>query len=100
MSEEIKPVVTEEPADVVKVEQETPVVNYAEKNLAELTELFQQLTESEDRMKRSKEADALKSAFYKRLSKEKAEAGEDASVEEPDDNTPVEKPPFPCRAVL
>ena len=57
MSEEIKPVVTEEPADVVKVEQETPVVNYAEKNLAELTELFQQLTESEDRMKRSKEAD-------------------------------------------
>ncbi len=44
MSEEIKPVVTEEPADVVKVEQETPVVNYAEKNLAELTELFQQLT--------------------------------------------------------
>ena len=98
MSEEIKPVVTEEPADVVKVEQETPVVNYAEKNLAELTELFQQLTESEDRMKRSKEADAIKSAFYKRLSKEKAEAGEDASVEEPDDNTPVEEATVPLQS--
>ena len=98
MSEEIKPVVTEEPADVVKVEQETPVVNYAEKNLAELTDLFQQLTESEDRMKRSKEADALKSAFYKRLSKEKAEAGEDASVEEPDDNTPVEEATVPLQS--
>ena len=98
MSEEIKPVVTEETADVVKVEQETPVVNYAEKNLAELTELFQQLTESEDRMKRSKEADAIKSAFYKRLSKEKAEAGEDASVEEPDDNTPVEEATVPLQS--
>ena len=105
MSEEIKPVVTEEPADVAKVEQETPaveqeapVVNYAEKNLAELTELFQQLTASEDRMKRSKEADAIKSAFYKRLSKEKAEAGEDATVEEPDDNTPVEEATVPMQS--
>ena len=98
MSEEIKPVVTEEPADVVKVEQETPVVNYAEKNLAELTELFQQLTESEDRMKRSKEADAIKSAFYKRLSKEKAEAGEDAAVQEPDDNTPIEETTVPLQS--
>ena len=98
MSEEIKPVVTEEPADVAKVEQETPVVNYAEKNLAELTELFQQLVESEDRMKRSKEADAIKSAFYKRLSKEKAEAGEDATVEEPDDNTPVEEATVPMQS--
>ncbi len=98
MSEEIKPVVTEEPADVVKVEQETPVVNYAEKNLAELTDLFQQLTESEDRMKRSKEADAIKSAFYKRLSKEKAEAGEDAAVQEPDDNTPIEETTVPLQS--
>ena len=98
MSEEIKPVVTEESADVAKVEQEMPVVNYAEKNLAELTELFQQLTASEDRMKRSKEADALKSAFYKRLSKEKAEAGEDASVEEPDENTPAEEATVPMQS--
>ena len=58
MIEEIKPVAAEEPADVAKVEQ-----NYGEKTLAELSELFQSLTESEDRMKRSKEAEAIKSAF-------------------------------------
>ena len=86
MTEEIKPVVAEEPADVAKVEQ-----NYGEKTLAELSELFQSLTESEDRMKRSKEAEAIKSAFYKRLSREKAEAGEDTVVEEPDENTPAEE---------
>ena len=79
MSEEIKPVV-EETADVAKQEQETPiveavkeevkevVVNYGEKTLAELADLFQELSESVDRMKRSKEAEAIKSAFYKRLS--------------------------------
>jgi len=86
MTEDIKPVVAEEPADVAKVEQ-----NYGEKTLAELSELFQSLTESEDRMKRSKEAEAIKSAFYKRLSREKAEAGEDTVVEEPDENTPAEE---------
>ena len=60
MSEEIKPVV-EETADVAKQEQETPVVeavkeavvNYGEKTLAELADLFQELSESVDRMKRS-----------------------------------------------
>ena len=102
MSEEIKPVVVEEPADVAKVEQEVPVVeeikdavaavadktvevvddvkdvvadvketvvNFGEKTLAELTELFQSLTENADRMKRSKEAEAIKSAFYIRASR-------------------------------
>ncbi len=59
MSEEIKPVVNEETADVAKQEQE---VNFAEKTLAELSGLFQSLSESEDRMKRSKEAEAIKSA--------------------------------------
>ena len=73
-------------------------VNYGEKTLAELSNLFQQLKESEDRMKRSKEAEALKSAFYKRLSREKAEAGEDAAVEEPDDNTPVEDSTVPMQS--
>ena len=74
------------------------VVNYAEKTLAELSELFQQLTESEDRMKRSKEAEAIKSAFYKRLSREKAEAGEDATVEEPDENTEEEVSTVPMQS--
>ena len=92
MTEEIKPVVAEEPADVAKVEQ-----NYGEKTLAELSELFQSLTESEDRMKRSKEAEAIKSAFYKRLSREKADAGEDAVVEEPDENS-VEEATVPMQS--
>ena len=122
MSEEIKPVVQEETADVEKLAGEaveTPeektqavaeeqkegieevkeaAVNLGEKTLAELSGLFQQLKESADRMKRSKEAEAIKSAFYKRLSKEKAEAGEDAAVEEPDDNTPVEEATVPLQS--
>ena len=95
MSEEIKPVVNEETADVAMQEQE---VNFAEKTLAELSGLFQSLSESEDRMKRSKEAEAIKSAFYKRLSKEKAEAGEDAVVDEPDENTPADEQTVPLQS--
>ena len=123
MSEEIKPVAAEQPADVEKVEQEVPAaapvaeepvaaepvvveepvaepapVNFAEKTLAQLSELFQNLTASEDRMKRFKEAEAIKSAFYKRLSKEKAEAGEDAAVDEPDENSSVEEVTVPLQS--
>ena len=117
MSEEMKPVVNVEPTDVAQEEQKTPVVeetvetvaekveevkeavvNFSEKTLAELSQLFQELKESEDRMKRSKEAEAIKSAFYKRLSKEKAEAGEDATVEEPDENTSVEEATVPMQS--
>ena len=94
----MKPVVVEEPTDVAKEEQKETVVNFSEKTLAELSELFQQLKESEDRMKRSKEAEAIKSAFYKRLSKEKAEAGEDATVEEPDENTSAEEATVPLQS--
>ena len=85
VKEEAKEVV-EEAKEVVEEVKET-VVNYGEKTLAELSGLFQELTESADRMKRSKEAEAIKSAFYKRLSREKAEAGEDATVDEPDADT-------------
>ncbi|MBR3406686.1 MAG: DUF349 domain-containing protein [Bacteroidales bacterium] len=98
MSEELKPVVTEETvpetADVVKEE----AVNLAEKTLAELTAMFQELKDSEDSMKRSKEAEAIKSAFYKKLSKEKAAAGEDATVEEPDEDTPAEEATVPLQS--
>lgn len=52
-----------------------PAVNYSEKNLAELVGLFEELVQNEERMKMSKEAEAIKAAFYKRLQKEKAEAG-------------------------
>ena len=95
MSEELKPevvvpetepvVTVAEAPDVAQKEQEAKEVaaSYVEKTLAELSELFQSLMESADKMKRSKEAEAIKSAFYKRLSKEKADAGLDATVDEP-----------------
>ena len=91
VAEEVKeaPVVEEVKEEVKEVVEEVKeaAVNYGEKTLAELSGLFQELTESADRMKRSKEAEAIKSAFYKRLSREKAEAGEDAAVDEPDADT-------------
>ena len=77
MSEQIIPDV-ELTSDVVvaeAVEAAEPAVNYSEKNLAELVALFEALVQNEERMALSKEAEALKSAFYKRLQKEKAEAG-------------------------
>ena len=77
MSEEIIPDV-ELTSDVVvaePVENAEPAVNYSEKTLAELIRLFEELVQNEERMKMSKEAEAIKSAFYKRLQKEKAEAG-------------------------
>ena len=49
-------------------------VNYSEKNLAELVAAFEELVQNEERMKMSKEAEAIKAAFYKRLQKEKSEA--------------------------
>jgi len=88
VEEEVK----EEVKEVVEEAKEA-VVNFGEKTLAELSGLFQELTESADRMKRSKEAEAIKSAFYKRLSREKAEAGEDATVDEPDADTVEEIAP-------
>ena len=89
VKEEAKEVVEEVKEEVKEVVEEAKeaVVNFNEKTLAELSGLFQELTESADRMKRSKEAEAIKSAFYKRLSREKAEAGEDATVDEPDADT-------------
>ena len=77
MSEVIIPDV-ELTSDVVlaeAVENAEPAVNYSEKTLAELIRLFEELIQNEERMKMSKEAEAIKSAFYKRLQKEKAEAG-------------------------
>jgi hypothetical protein len=86
----------EEVKEEVKEVKET-VVNFADKTLAELSELFQKLSESEDRMKRSKEAEAIKSAFYKLLSREKAAAGEDATVVEPTEDS-VEEATVPMQS--
>ena len=62
-------------------------VNYSEKTLAELIALFEELAANEERLKMSKEAEAIKSAFYRRLQKEKADAGlapaEDVEEESP-----------------
>ena len=93
MSEQIIPDV-ELTSDVVVAEAAEiaePAVNYSEKTLAELVKLLEELVQSEDRMKLSKDAEAIKSAFYKRLQKEKAEAGLVAEqVVEPDAEAEVE----------
>ena len=57
------------------VENAEPAVNYSEKTLAELIAVFEELAGNEERMKMAKDAEAIKAAFYKRLAKEKAEAG-------------------------
>ena len=92
MSEEINPGMqapeTVQP-DVAEVKEEKTFVNYAEKTLAELTGLFQELLQDIDRLKKSKEAEAIKSAFYKKLSKEKAEA---AAEEKPAAKPAAKKP--------
>ena len=96
MSEEIIPGV-ELTSDVVlaeTVENAEPAVNYSEKTLAELIKLFEELVQNEERMKMSKEAEAIKSAFYKRLQKEKVEAGLVAAepVMEAEETEVVEQP--------
>ena len=73
MSEEIIPDVLA--SDVPETVETAETVNWSEKNLAELVKAFEELVQNEDRMKMSKEAEAIKAAFYKRLLKEKADAG-------------------------
>ena len=91
MNEELNPDVQNAP-DVlespVAVEAEAEMPNYSEMSLAELSKLFEEFAASEDRMKKSKEADAIKAAFYKRLARERsAVMGEDAAeVIVPEDN--------------
>ena len=74
---EVTPDVPESVESVIAetVEMDEPSVNYSEKTLAELVKLFEELVQNEERMKMSKDAEAIKSAFYKRLQKEKADAG-------------------------
>ena len=102
----VEETVVEAPAEEAKVEPKVEevkeevketVINFADKTLAELSELFQKLSESEDRMKRSKEAEAIKSAFYKLLAREKAAAGEDATVVEPTEDS-VEEATVPMQS--
>ena len=66
-----------------KDEMVEETVDLGSLTLAELSDMFDKLSLDENRMKRYKEAEAIKSAFYKRLSKEKAEAGLGSKVDEP-----------------
>ena len=73
--EEPKEDLKEEPKEAPKEEQKEE--NLADKTLAELSEMFRSLKESADSMLRSKEAENIKSAFYKLLGKLKGENPED-----------------------
>ena len=81
--------ITSDVLDAESVENTEAALNYSEKTLAELVKLFEELLANEDRLKMSKEAEAIKAAFYRRLQKEKAEAGivmaegEETTVENP-----------------
>ena len=67
----------EAPAEAAAEAPEAPVEqDFSGKSLSELSDVFKSLMDSADRMTRSKEAEAIKSAFYKLLGKLKAEAGE------------------------
>ena len=101
MSEQIIPDV-ELTSDVVvaeAAEAAESAVNYSEKNLAELVALFEALVQNEERMTLSKEAEALKSAFYKRLQKEKAEAGVAVSEAETVEENEAEEQEQPVEEV-
>lgn len=74
--ENIQEVVSDVEKEVVEESQ-----NLAGKTLAELSELFQSLKDSAESMSRSKEAEAIKSAFYKLLVKLKGESGAEAEDE-------------------
>ena len=71
--------VSEKVSDVVEdaaeeaEEAKSDLSSFADKSLAELSELFGKLKDSADRMSRSKEAESIKSAFYKLLGKLKGE---------------------------
>ena len=62
------------------------VEDLSDKTLAELSDLFVSIKSASDSMLRSKEAEAVKSAFYKLLSKLKGEAGLAAQAEGSKDN--------------
>ena len=78
MSENIIPEeILEASADVEKkvAEVAEKAENLADKSLSELSDMFVELKDSAERMSRSKEAEAIKSAFYKLLGRLKGESG-------------------------
>ena len=79
----------EEPAADAPVFSEN-ATDYAGKTLAEIVALFEALLEDPDRMKKSRQAEAIKSAFYKKLSSEKVLAGLAPAEEESSEEAPAE----------
>ena len=75
-----------EPAQAEETSAPVPEANLADKSLAALSELFEQLKGSAERMSRSKEAEAIKSAFYKLLGRLKGESGVSEEAESSQDN--------------
>ncbi len=83
MTEKINPDVQQAAVEAAEpqvelTENQSEVVDYSGKSLSELSELFQRFATSEDRLQRAKDAEALKSAFYKTLIKEKEKLAQDA----------------------
>ena len=62
------------------IETAAEELSLADKSLAELSELFQNLKDGADSMLHSKEAESIKSAFYKLLLKLKSENGEEGNT--------------------
>ena len=94
MSEEIIPDVTPVvPSDVEEAKTETAAEVKPDLNslsLAELSDKMLELSAAEDRMQMAKDVEALKSAFYRRLSKERSEAGYLDPVAEPGERSEEE----------
>ena len=84
MSEMIIPENTPEVVSDVVEEVAPKTEDLSGKTLAELSEMFSVLGAAEDRMARSKEAEAIKSAFYKLLSRLKGDTPEqEGSINNP-----------------
>jgi len=84
-----EPVQTESQAETIAdkaAEVADKVENFADKSLSELSDMFVQLKDSAERMTRSKEAEAIKSAFYKLLGRLKGESGVSDDAESSQDN--------------
>ncbi len=82
MSEDLNPIAPVEQS-VESVEQEE-IIDYSNKGLKEIIDIFQDLLDTADMQQQYKHAEALKAAFYKTLRKEKIASG----VEQPEEGTP------------
>ena len=87
---EAAPAAAEAPADSPEEAPEEASADkadsFADKSLAELSDMFVKLKDSAERMSRSKEAEAIKSAFYKLLGRLKGESGVSEDSESSQDN--------------